>query len=214
MARLPSATWELPPELAERPFRQMVSDTVDGAILEYRSGILPRHFTREALTRYPEEYRFACPGPSPKNKTQQLELAHGAAMSAYLKALGPEGRRNYYAAWRQRQRERLMAETLETRGLVSQGSRERSRDRKNEVPLFDTGALKMHTLRGSASITGTPQRRLLGLDIPLPYLHVKRRNWKGGFLDKVKALQASSPDESEWFAGRVETTLARRFAAL
>lgn len=214
MARLANIVWEIPEPLSVGGTTDMLEKAVDAALLQHRSDALPVHFTKEAIQRYPEAYKYACPGPSPRNKVGGAMKMEREALSAWLKAASPEVRRNYFAEWREEQRGRLRDATRATRGRVAAGTRERSRDRRNEIPLFDTGAMKSLVLGGGGRLSGPAINRTLHLEIPLAYVHVQRRNWKGGAVNKSKAIQATAPAEIEAFAARMDAVLQAQFDAI
>lgn len=217
MPRLPNIAYDVeswPAALTPAGASAMLEEAVDAALLAHRAEFLPRHFTREAIGRYPEAYRYACPGPNPKNKLAAAMQLERHALSAWLKAASPQQRKDYFADWRRRQRERLSAATTETRGLVSTGGRQRTKDRNNEVPLFDTGAYRAVVLGGAGKISGPAWNRTMSLQVPLLYANVVRYNWRGGGLNKTRAVQATTSAEQDAFAARMDSVLQTAFNAI
>lgn len=217
MPRLPNISYDIdgwPADLSPSGATAILEAAVDEALHAHRQDALPRHFTREALTRYPDAYRYATPGPNPKNKVSAAMGMERNALSAWLKAQSPEQRRNYFAQWRRDQRERLSEQTAATRGRVSTGGRQRSQDRANQIPLVDTGAYRSMVLRGGGDIRGPAWNRTMRLQVPLLYAHVVVKNWKGGGLNKTKAVQATTTDEQDAFAARMDAALQASFSAI
>jgi len=207
-------TWELPIQLSPVGIAKMAGDAVDEALLNHRKRFLPMHFTREAKSRYPKEYEFATPGPNPKNKLATLAAQSREAVSAYLKAAGPAGRAAYFSEAAARKRAALAAAVTAGRGHISTGTRERTRDRRNEIPLFDTGAMKSLVLGGTAVLAGSATKRTLRISVPLTYANVSRKTWKGGALNKTKAVQAVTPEEVDGFASIANAALQTAFNAI
>lgn len=214
MPRASAIVWEMPEELNEAGTTAMVETAVDAALLNHRRDALPRHFTREAIGRYGAAYEGACPGPSPRNAIAKAAALERGALSAALKGMSTESRRDYFANWRREQRERMLESTRATRGLVSSGSRDRTKDRRNEIPLYDTGAYKAFVLQGAGTLAGPTFSRTMKIEVPLPYANVVRKNWKGVGLKKTPAVQATTTDEVEAFAATMNTRLQEQFNAV
>lgn len=204
---------------------QQLERAVDAGLWAHRMTFLPVHFTREALSRYAEEYRLACVGPRPRALKAQEMAKERHLMSEKLKAMNRVERAAFFAeeraakraklpAWRMRQREKLAVFMRENRGLVSRGSRERSRDRNNDIPLYDTGAYKGSVLKGEAELQGNWQSRRLVLNAPQPYAHVVVPNWRGPGFNKTKAVEATTPEEWDSFAQTMEAEMQRQFDAM
>jgi hypothetical protein len=214
--------FEIPEGLYPAALLDDYSRAKDAGLVNHRKQFLPIHFTKTALQRYAEAYRFACVGPKPRSMKAQQRAAERQERTARIKAMTAKERADFFGsertakrlnlpAWRQEQRAKLMWTMRSGRGLISTGARERSKDRNNEVPLYETGEYKGSLLRGAAVLSGGFKSRRMTLSAPQPYAHVVVPNWRGPGLNKTKAAEATIPYEWEAFGRAMEQSLQRDF---
>jgi hypothetical protein len=214
--------FELPEGLYPAALLDDYSRAKDAGLVNHRSKFLPIHFTKTALQRYAMEYRLACVGPKPRSLKGQQMAAERRQMSEALKAMTVKERADFFSQersarranlpqWRKDQRERLRLTMQLGRGRISWNARERSKDRNNEIPLWETGEYKASILNGSAVLTGSYKSRRMTLSAPQPYAHVVVENWRGPGFNKTKAVEATIPIEWEAFKDAAERSLQRDY---
>lgn len=198
------------PDLSVPGVRRLLEKALDAALLAHRRVFLPRHFEAAAIARYPAEYAAACP----RRDTQAAAFRKmdRETLSRRLKSMTPDQRRRYFSEWRDRQRQGLAQRVYAERGRVSMGTRLRSIDRRNEIPLVDTGRMRASVTAGAATIAGPVHRRHMDLQNLPAYAPLKHVNDKGVF-DKVLAVQAVRSDETDEFARVMDQTIQQALNA-
>lgn len=173
------------PDLSNRKMRKALKDAVGAGLLNHRRRVLPLHFRRLALERYPQAYAAS--------RKARGQAAKAAALRKAFDRMTPSEKADY--------RRRLLQRTR---------SKAVTKDPGGEIPLVDSGKLeRVATETGPATLRGPAN--LSEVILRVGSLPSYASYDPPGTIKKIPAMEAVAPDEHETFAGVVAEHLQKYF---
>jgi hypothetical protein len=195
------------PDISGRAMTQAALLAVDAALAEHRRAFLPLHFRRSATERYPIEYAQHAANVAKREARRRAILTkspHGNKISYPWISTGKRGPGRGSAT---------LKNSVKYHRIAGTERRDREQDAqkldpRNEIPLVDSGRLRLTVLAGSTTPTGRLSVRALKFNAVPWYLFP----FKASQIDKVRALQALHPEESQAAVTSIERDLSAYLA--
>ena len=190
------------PDTTGRAVMAAYKKALQSAFRFHRWKYLPFHFSKAAFLRYPQEYANSGARSNPLNQG-------GVKQSVFNPgSLSPKRLAMYNSPEARQARGDLIAESRKS----SKGQAYlTSRDRRNEIPLYDTGRTKSMVLQGAYSFAGNPDNYKMSIPVP-PYISWRSYRTDGKMWDKKAAAEAVRKDEIEIFVQNVSESMDKYFA--